>query len=45
VWHFPIENCTLEAQALLDAVLRALDEFACGRAADDDLTMIVVRVS
>lgn len=40
-----LENCALEAQALLDAVLQSVDEFSEGRARDDDRTMIVARVS
>lgn len=40
-----LENCTLQAQALLDAVLQAVEEFTDGRPPDDDRTMIVARVS
>jgi serine phosphatase RsbU (regulator of sigma subunit) len=40
-----LENCTLEAQSLLDAVLQSVDEFAGGRPSDDDRTLIVARVS
>ena len=40
-----LENCTLEAQALLDAVLKDLEVFTGGRPADDDRTVIVARVS
>jgi phosphoserine phosphatase RsbU/P len=39
-----LENCTLEAQALLDTLIQAVEEFAAGRAADDDRTIIVARV-
>lgn len=40
-----LENCTLQAQSLLNSVLRAVDEFADGRPADDDRTIVVARVS
>jgi len=40
-----LENCTLEAQALLEAVLQAVESFAGGRPPDDDCTLIVARVS
>jgi sigma-B regulation protein RsbU (phosphoserine phosphatase) len=40
-----LENCTLQAQALLDAVLESVESFAGGRPADDDRTLIVARVS
>jgi phosphoserine phosphatase RsbU/P len=39
-----LENCSLQAKALLDAVLRAVETFAHGRPADDDRTLIVARV-
>ena len=40
-----LENCSLEASALLDSVLRSVEEFANGQPADDDRTLIVARVS
>jgi serine phosphatase RsbU (regulator of sigma subunit) len=40
-----LENCSLEASALLVSVLRCVEEFADGCPADDDRTMIVARVS
>jgi phosphoserine phosphatase RsbU/P len=40
-----LEDCTLEAQALLDAVLQSVEAFTGGRAPDDDQTLIVARVS
>jgi sigma-B regulation protein RsbU (phosphoserine phosphatase) len=40
-----LENCSLQASALLDTVLRSVEEFTDGRPADDDRTMIVARVS
>lgn len=40
-----LENCSLQASALLDSVLRSVEEFANGRPADDDRTLIVARVS
>jgi sigma-B regulation protein RsbU (phosphoserine phosphatase) len=39
-----LENCSLQAQALLDAVLKSVETFAEGRPADDDRTLIVARV-
>jgi sigma-B regulation protein RsbU (phosphoserine phosphatase) len=39
-----LENCTLEAQALLEAVLKSVEGFTSGRAPDDDRTIIVARV-
>jgi sigma-B regulation protein RsbU (phosphoserine phosphatase) len=39
-----LANCTLEARALLDALLQSVDEFTAGRPADDDRTLIVARV-
>jgi sigma-B regulation protein RsbU (phosphoserine phosphatase) len=39
-----LENCSLQAKALLDSVLQAVETFAVGRPADDDRTLIVVRV-
>lgn len=39
-----LENCSLQAQALLDSVLQAVETFAAGRPADDDRTLIVARV-
>jgi sigma-B regulation protein RsbU (phosphoserine phosphatase) len=39
-----LEKCTLQAEALMKSVLRAVESFANGRPADDDRTMIVARV-
>jgi sigma-B regulation protein RsbU (phosphoserine phosphatase) len=39
-----LENCTLQAQALLDSVLAAVADFAEGHPADDDRTVVVARV-
>jgi phosphoserine phosphatase RsbU/P len=39
-----LENCSLQASALLDSVLLAVEEFTHGRTADDDRTLIVARV-
>jgi sigma-B regulation protein RsbU (phosphoserine phosphatase) len=39
-----LENCSLQANALLDSVLRAVDNFAGEHPADDDRTLIVARV-
>jgi sigma-B regulation protein RsbU (phosphoserine phosphatase) len=38
-------NCSLQASALLESVLRAVEVFANGNPADDDRTLIVARVS
>ncbi len=40
-----LENCSLQASALLDSVLRSVEEFANGHPAGDDRTLIVARVS
>ena len=40
-----LENCSLQASALLKSVLRSVEEFADGHPADDDRTLIVARVS
>lgn len=40
-----LEDCSLQATALLDSVLSSLDQFANGHPADDDRTMIVARIS
>jgi sigma-B regulation protein RsbU (phosphoserine phosphatase) len=40
-----LELCTLEASALLDTVLEAVEQFADGHPADDDRTVIIARVS
>jgi phosphoserine phosphatase RsbU/P len=40
-----LENCALQASALLDAVLQSVEEFANGWPADDDRTLIVARIS
>jgi serine phosphatase RsbU (regulator of sigma subunit) len=37
-------NCSLQAEGLLGSVLAAVEEFAGGRPADDDRTVIVARV-
>jgi len=39
-----LEQCSLEAAALLDSVLRSVEDFASGRALLDDQTLIVARV-
>ncbi len=39
-----LENCSLQAAALLESVLAAVNEFVDGRPADDDRTVIVARV-
>jgi sigma-B regulation protein RsbU (phosphoserine phosphatase) len=39
-----LENCALQATALLDEVLRALDAFTAGHPADDDRTLVVARI-
>ena len=39
-----LENCSLQASALLDLVLSTVDEFMGGHPAHDDCTMIVARV-
>lgn len=40
-----LELCTLQAQALLDTVLQAVEQFAAGHPADDDRTVIIARIS
>jgi sigma-B regulation protein RsbU (phosphoserine phosphatase) len=40
-----LEDCTLEAQTLLDAVLQSVEAFTDGQSPDDDRTIIVARVS
>jgi sigma-B regulation protein RsbU (phosphoserine phosphatase) len=40
-----LEGCVLQARALLDAVLRAVEQFTAGHPADDDRTLLVARVS
>jgi sigma-B regulation protein RsbU (phosphoserine phosphatase) len=40
-----LENCAIQAAGLLDSVLGAVEDFAAGRPADDDRTVIVARVS
>lgn len=40
-----LENCSLQASALLESVLRDVAEFGQGHPADDDQTLIVARVS
>lgn len=39
-----LENCSLQARSLLEAVLQAVEDFAQGRPADDDRTLIIARV-
>jgi sigma-B regulation protein RsbU (phosphoserine phosphatase) len=39
-----LENCSLQATALLDEVLRALEAFTAGHPADDDRTLVVARI-
>jgi sigma-B regulation protein RsbU (phosphoserine phosphatase) len=40
-----LENCSLQAKALLDTLIRSVEDFSGGRAADDDRTVIVARIS
>jgi sigma-B regulation protein RsbU (phosphoserine phosphatase) len=40
-----LELCMLEARALLDTVLQAVQEFTAGHPAEDDRTVIIARVS
>jgi sigma-B regulation protein RsbU (phosphoserine phosphatase) len=40
-----LENCSLQAKALLDSLIQSVNEFADGHAADDDRTVIVARIS
>lgn len=40
-----LENCTLQARALLDTLMQSVEEFAAGHPADDDRTIIVARIS
>ena len=40
-----LENCSLQAKALLDTLIQSVEEFAAGRAADDDRTVIVARIA
>ncbi len=40
-----LENCSLQASALLDAVLHSVEDFTNGHPADDDRTLIVARIS
>ncbi|HEV3081302.1 MAG TPA: PP2C family protein-serine/threonine phosphatase [Gemmataceae bacterium] len=39
-----LENCSLQASALLDSTLRAVEDFAGGRPLHDDRTLIVARI-
>jgi sigma-B regulation protein RsbU (phosphoserine phosphatase) len=39
-----LENCSLQATALLDSVLQAVETFTAGHPAEDDRTVIVARV-
>ncbi len=40
-----LEDCSLEAQALLDTLIQSVEEYAAGRPADDDRTIIVARIA
>jgi phosphoserine phosphatase RsbU/P len=40
-----LENCHLDADGLIDAVLSALDRFTAGQPAADDRTVVVAKVS
>jgi len=40
-----LENCSVQASALLASVLSSVEEFSNGHPADDDRTLIVARVS
>jgi sigma-B regulation protein RsbU (phosphoserine phosphatase) len=40
-----LENCTLQASALLETLLQAVEEFAAGQPAHDDQTLIVARIN
>ena len=40
-----LAGCPKVASELLDAVLRALEQFTAGRRADDDRTLLVARIS
>jgi sigma-B regulation protein RsbU (phosphoserine phosphatase) len=40
-----LEDCSLQASALLDSVLQSVQEFTAGHPADDDRTLIVARIS
>jgi sigma-B regulation protein RsbU (phosphoserine phosphatase) len=39
-----LEHCSLQAEALLGSILRAVETFTEGRPADDDRTVIVARI-
>lgn len=39
-----LDQCSLQARALLDELVQAVDEFAAGRPPDDDRTVIIARV-
>lgn len=39
-----LENCSLQAQALLDTLIQAVEEFTEGHPATDDRTIIVARI-
>jgi sigma-B regulation protein RsbU (phosphoserine phosphatase) len=39
-----LENCALQAEALRDSILHAVETFADGRPAEDDRTLIVARI-
>jgi sigma-B regulation protein RsbU (phosphoserine phosphatase) len=40
-----LEGCVHQASALLEAVLRAVEQFTAGHPADDDRTLLVARIS
>jgi sigma-B regulation protein RsbU (phosphoserine phosphatase) len=40
-----LENCSVQASALLETVLQDVQDFAAGHPADDDRTLIVVRIT
>lgn len=40
-----LEDCSLQASALLDSLLHSVEEFTVGHPADDDRTLIVARIS
>jgi len=40
-----LEECSLQAESLLNAVLASVEQFTAGQAADDDRTLLVARVS
>jgi sigma-B regulation protein RsbU (phosphoserine phosphatase) len=40
-----LEDCSLQASALLDSLLQSVEAFTAGHPADDDRTLIVARIS